>query len=388
MKFTYLDWAATAPPDPDSLDIARRTALEQYGNPSSLHKAGKAAAEVLINSRRTIASNLGCRPDQLYFTSGGSESNSIVFAHLLTRPRKGSILTSTIEHSSVWEAAETFQALGYPHLTVSPGGDGIIRPEAAAEKISPETELVSIMLVNNETGSVQDIHAIAQSIKAAAKGSKKPHIHTDAVQALGKMSLNLSSLEIDSASFSGHKIGAPRGIGLLYLKKPVPGLFSGGGQEGGVRPGTENLPGIAALAFTLNKRTGELDSAISRALGIREKVVNGLKKIPGMVFLPEGINPMDSRLSPFILKCSFPPVPGEVLQRVLNDKGVMVSTGSACFSNHKKKTNRVLKAMGTSPVIAESSIRCSWGPGTGEDEIDTFLQTAEKEITTLQEQLG
>ncbi len=387
MEFTYLDWAATAPPDPEALETARRVALENFGNPSSLHSSGKAAAAVLEESRRSIAKNLGCRPEQLYFTSGGTESNNIVFSNLLMRPKKGATLTSTIEHSCVWEAAETMNSLGFPHTGINPGSDGLITPQKAVEKLSPKTELVSIMLVNNETGSIQDIPALHRAINDSFPGGRKPHFHSDAVQALGKIPVNLTELGIDSASFSGHKIGAPRGIGLVYLKKPLTALFRGGGQENGIRPGTENLPAIAALATVLAKRTEELDSSMHRAAEIRGRVVEGLKAVPEVIFLPRGINPLDERLVPNILKCSFPPVPGEVLQRVLSDKGIMVSTGSACSSNQKHKANRVLKAMGTPPGIAESSIRFSWGPETGDDEIEMFIRTAVKEIRLLQEQL-
>ena len=397
MISTYLDWAATAPPDPEALDYGRKVALEYFGNPSSLHFYGKKAAELLAESRNKIAELLNCKPEQIYFTSGGSESNSIVFSQLFLKLRKGSILIGATEHPSVWETARLYAELGYPVQEAKPEKDGRISPAAALHAFSSETELVSIMLLNNETGIVQDVKSIAEALRNARRGKKPPHIHTDAVQALGKEKIDLEDLGVDSASFSGHKIGAPRGIGILYLRRPVQGLFKGGGQEKGVRPGTENLPGIAALARVMEKRLPFIEEHREQARRQKARLMEGLSEIPGALFIPEQAVEKtlgeDSHVSPFILKCSFPPVPGEVLQRVLSDRGYAVSTGSACSSSadrgrKKEKINRVLKVLGVSPQAAESSIRISLGPGTRDEEIEAFVETAKREIGTIKEQLG
>ncbi|ORC34425.1 hypothetical protein B4O97_12320 [Marispirochaeta aestuarii] len=393
MISTYLDWAATAPPDPDALDYARQVALEYFGNPSSLHSYGKKAAELLAESRKRIAELLNCKPEQIYFTSGGSESTSIVFSQLLLSVRKGSILIGATEHPSVWETARVYSELGYPVHEVKPGKDGRISPDVALHAFSSETELISIMLLNNETGIVQDVKSIAAALRDARGGKKPPHIHTDAVQALGKEKIDLEDLGVDSASFSGHKIGAPRGIGILYLRRPIQGLFKGGGQEKGVRPGTENLPGIAALARVMEKRLPLIEEHREQARRQKTRLMEGLSEIPGVLFIPEQAAGTDSHISPFILKCSFPPVPGEVLQRVLSDCGYAVSTGSACSSSadrgrKKEKINRVLKVLGVSPQAAESSIRISLGPATRDEEIEAFVETATREIGTIKEQLG
>ena len=393
MISTYLDWAATAPPDPEALDYGHTVALEYFGNPSSLHSYGKKAAELLAESRKRIAELLNCRPEQIYFTSGGSESNSIVFSQLLLGVRKGSILIGATEHPSVWETARACAELGYPVHEAKPEKDGRISPDAALQAFSSETELVSIMLLNNETGIVQDVKSIAAALRDARGGKKPPHIHTDAVQALGKEKIDLEDLRVDSASFSGHKIGAPRGIGILYLRRPLQGLFKGGGQEKGVRPGTENLPGITALARVMEKRLPLIEEHREQARRQKARLMEGLSEIPGVLFIPEQAADRDSHISPFILKCSFPPVPGEVLQRILSDRGYAVSTGSACSSSadrgrKKEKINRVLKVLGVSPQAAESSIRISLGPATRDEEIEAFVETATREIGTIKEQLG
>jgi cysteine desulfurase len=386
MNYTYLDWAATAPPDRDALEYGLETAVNLYGNPSSLHSPGKEAANLLARCRKRLAELLGCGPQQLIFTSGGSESNSLVFSRLLTNPGKQGMLVSAIEHPSVWESARAFERLGYPLTVLRCENDGRVDPLAALEQLGPETGLISLMLVNNETGSIQDPAALAEAVRNARRGRKMPHLHTDAVQALGKIPLDLSELGVDSASFSGHKIGAPRGIGLLYLRRPAEPFFRGGRQEGGMRPGTENLPAIAALTRVMEKRIAELDVNLKRAKDLKAVLVEGLRKSPGALILPEGGDPLNEAHSPYILKCAFTPIPGEILQRVLNDRGFAVSTGSACSSS-RGKTNRVLKAMGTRVERAESSIRISWGPSTTKDEIEAFLATVKDETRILKEQL-
>ena len=381
MTVTYLDWAATAPPDRAALEYGNKAALKLYGNPSSLHGPGKEAARFLDACRRRLAELLGCEPEQLYFTSGGSESNSIVFSQLLTHPGTPGITVSAIEHPSVWETARFYESLGYGFSVVEPGRDGRIAPTAAAAATGRGTGLVSIMLVNNETGTIQDISAIAAAVRDAAEG-RRPHLHCDAVQALGKMPLNLERLGVDSASFSGHKIGAPRGVGLLYLRRPVNAMLRGGGQEGGIRPGTENLAGAAALTKALETRLGSLERDLTTARRLKERLVSGLSRLPRIRFLPQDADPLSGTQSPWILSCSLPPFPGEVLQRVFSDAGFAVSTGSACASNHKK-SHRVLRAMGVDPDTAESSIRVSLGPATEEEAIDAFIEAAAVETSRL-----
>ena len=384
MKFTYLDWAATAPPDREALEYGLEVAAETYANPSALHGPGKLAAGRLAEFRQRIAKVVGCRAEQLYFTSGGTESNNIVFSQLLLRPKKEGLLLSPIEHPSVWQNGETFARLGFPLNRLRCGADGRVDPEQAAARLTPETGFVSLMLVNNETGAIQDVAGLSRRIAELRQGGKKPHLHTDGVQALGKIPVDLTALGVDSASFSGHKIGAPRGIGLLYLKKREPALFSGGGQEQAMRPGTENLPGIAALTLALEKRTEDMENALAHAKRLKEQLVEGVARLPGACFLPHGADPLGPASSPYLLKCAFPGLPGEVIQRVLSDRGYCVSTGSACSSS-AKKNHRVLEAMGVKREVADSSIRISWGPATDETEIEGFLQAAARALTTLKE---
>lgn len=379
MKFTYLDWAATAPPNQDALAYGNSIAREYYANPSALHDEGKRAAAKLEEIRTEIAALLGCRPRQLLFTSGGSESNSIVFSQLLLKPRRGGVLTSRIEHASVWETAQLYRSWGHDLAVAEADSTGKVAPEALSSKLTPDTDLVSIMLVNNETGRIQDLPALVEAVRGAKTVKRRVHFHTDAVQALGKIPLNLEELGIDSASFSGHKLGAPRGIGLLYCKQPLDSAFRGGGQEFGIRPGTENLAGAAALAYCLREQLPSLEEERGKIRRLSRLLTEGVMKISGAAILPAAYSPESPDFIPHILKCSFPPLPGEVIQRVLNDQGIAVSTGSACAS-HKRRTNRVLKAMGVSAKLAESSIRVSIGSGTSEQDINDFLTAAENAV--------
>lgn len=386
MNFTYLDWAATAPPDQEALAFGYEIAREFYANPSGLHGPGKRAAAKLAEFREEIAGLLGCTPKQLLFTAGGSESNALLFSHLLLKPRKGGIVTSRIEHASVWETAALYGSWGYDLKIAEPEADGEISGAQVQEKLTADTDLVSIMLVNNETGRVQDLPAIVGAIRSAGIIKRRVHIHTDAVQALGKIQLKLDTLGVDSASFSGHKIGAPRGIGLLYLRQPIESAFRGGGQEFGIRPGTENLAGVAALCYCLKERCSRFDTDRRKIIDLNRELRSGLTRLPGVRILPRGYEADSGRFVPHILKCSFPPLPGEVIQRVLSDKGFAVSTGSACASN-KKPTNRVMKAMGVSTQLADSSIRISIGSTTEAEDIRNFLAVAGAELGMMKEHL-
>ncbi len=381
MDRIYLDWAATAVPDETILTEALKRSITYYGNPSSPHKTGKEAESAIEESRKTLADVLGCSPYQLSFTSGGTESNNIVLSSLLNKKRKGNIVISAIEHSSVYEPAMRLKLSGWELRIVRPEKNGIISAERFRAAVDENTALAALIMLNNETGSIQNI---AETGSKLAAMKNKPHFHIDAVQAAGKIPLNLNSLPVDSASMSSHKFRGPRGTGLLYLKKPVEPVYAGGGQENGIRHGTENTFGITATAEAAKKAFINIDNNLSHALELKKILINRLSKISGAEFIPNNTGELlDTDIySPYILSLAVKPVPGEVLVRVLSDRGFDIATGSACASG-KKKRSRIMEAMSISSETAFSAIRISTGTSTTIEEINQFCDTFERESGIL-----
>lgn len=366
----YFDWAATAPTDPAILQNALNRTIEAYGNPSSAHKAGQAAKRLLDEARQQCADVLGVQPSQLFFTSGGTEADHIPLLSVLTRPGKGSIIASAIEHPALRKQCALLAKLGYTVDFVAPDKDGFIRPEAVAHKITGDTLFVTVMAVNNETGCVQDIAAIADAITQASAGKRRPHFHTDCVQAVGKIPLDITHKGIDSAAFSAHKICGPRGIGLLYLAKPIQPFLVGGGQEQRIRSGTENVFGALALADCL-RRYGNTSNQTQAAW--THAFVQKLSEIDGCTIVPacrtESVGA--DQFSPFIVQAAFKGIPGNVMVRALDEKGFCISTGSACSA--KKQSRPVLQAMGVGRDIQDTAVRFSFGPLTTEQGMDELL---------------
>ena len=235
----YFDWAATSPPDPEIHSLASQKAAKTWGNPSSLYSLGKKAAESLEEARGKCAAVLGVPADSLFFTSGGTESDYLPLLSLLRRPVKGSLIVSAVEHSAVINQAKMLESCGWKVITVRPDGNGIVKPESVVSALQEDTVFVAVMTVNNETGAIQPVKEIAAAL---SKNSRRHiHFHTDAVQGAGKILFSLKETGVDSAAFSGHKLGGARGAGLLYCPRQPEAFISGGGQERGFRPGTENL---------------------------------------------------------------------------------------------------------------------------------------------------
>ena len=234
----YLDWAATTPPDREILAEAMAVSLERYGNPSSVHEPGKNARATLEDARTKAAAALGVKPETIFFTSGGTESNHLPMLSLLQRPVRGTIAISAIEHPSIVEQARMLELTGWKTLVIPVTPDGFVTPDAVLSTIRDDTSFVAVMAVNNETGAIQPVREIASALMSRPSGKKKPHFHVDAVQAAGKIPLDLSAQGIDSASVSAHKLQGPRGIGLLYMARKLEPFIRGGGQEAGIRPGT------------------------------------------------------------------------------------------------------------------------------------------------------
>jgi cysteine desulfurase len=377
----YLDWAASAPPEPAALAAAAEAA-GLHANPSSPHPAGRAAAAALEDARQRIAALLG--GGQVVFTSGATESNTLLLLSVLDRGRTvagraPAVVASGIEHSSVHDQAERLASLGVAFRVVRAGPDGRVDPEGVVRAVDADTAVVSVMLVNNETGVVQPVAEIARAVREAA-GRRRVLIHTDAVQAFGKIPLDPGSLGVDAASLSAHKVGGPRGIGALWLRPglTLPVLAAGGGQEHGMRPGTQNVAGAAAFAAAAEARIRRLAADAERARGLAARLVRDLGAIPGAVLFPAARADGESdRFSPWIVCFGFPPLPGEVVVRLAGERGICIASGSAC-SSHKRIRTRVLEAMGHDRKTALSAVRVSTGPSTTGDEIDAlvaFLRT-------------
>ncbi|MEM5948358.1 cysteine desulfurase family protein [Spirochaetia bacterium 38H-sp] len=376
----YLDWAATAIPYKEAIEEQTRVCSDFFGNPSSLHEPGRAARRLLDSCRSDIASMLSVRPEQLVFCSGATEANNIALLSVLTRRKRGHVIVSAIEHSSGYEPALLLSSMGYDVDFIRPDASGIISPVDIANRVREDTVLVSVMLVNNETGAIQPVREIVQAVRTVQR--RNIHVHCDVVQASGKIAFNLTELGVDSASISAHKFGGVRGAGIMFAARQWDVLIRGGGQEQAMRPGTENVAAVAAMRRALEISEKEREKNSEHAIRLKKELIDGISNIKGAEFLPVEVTKKEKQYIPHILSVSFPPVPGEVLQRVLSDAGFYVSTGSAC-SSRARRNSRVMDAMGISDRISFSAIRISTGYLTTEADITEFLRFIKREIPLL-----
>jgi cysteine desulfurase len=388
MGFIYLDWAATSPPDAAILERSGKAAAEYFANPSSPHAEGVRARKFLEDCRGRLAAVLGCSAEELLFTSGGTEGNNMVLFSLLRRRRDRRVVLSGIEHDSLYLPARRLDELGGQAVLIPAGRDGRVDPERIAAAVDERTVLVALMRVNNESGAVQPVAELAELLlrKRTAAGGRRVLLHTDAVQALGKLPFRPMELGVDTASFSAHKLGGPRGVGALYVRKgSVPEfLYAGGGQERGLRPGTENLAGAYALAEAAGEAALDLQGRLDRARELMGWLIAELAAVPGCRILPEerGAGGPPEHYSPFILSAAFPPLPGEILVRAMGEEGFLISTGAACSSRKQDRT-RVLEAMGVEKGLASSAVRISIGAATQRDELARFLQALRRRLPAL-----
>jgi cysteine desulfurase len=364
---TYLDYCATTPVHPH-VRAAMMAALESdFGNPSSLHWAGQKAAGLLKQAHADVASALGCAPEEIIFTSGASEADNLALFGTLRLRKKSHLITSAIEHHAILHAAQELEREGHTVSYLPVDGRGRTDPENVRRAIRPETALISIMLVNNEVGSIQPI----AEISAIAKEHDVP-FHTDAVQGMGLLDVDVQTLGVDMLSLSAHKIYGPKGIGALYVRQGMElrPLIVGGSQESSRRAGTENMPGIVGLAAAIQLVREHQAEERSRMLGLREYLIDSLRAIDPSVI----VNGPEDEVAPHIVSVSFPGADAEMLQIRLNNEGFAVSLGSACNSKSIEPSH-VLTAMGLPREQIESTLRISFGMPTTRDEVDLFART-------------
>ena len=370
----YLDNGATTRVCPEAAEAALKVMLEDYGNPSSTHRKGREAKAVLERARAQIMAALGARDGELAFTSGGSESdNWAILEGAEARRRVGRhILSSAAEHDAVKKTLEAARQRGWEVTLLPPGADGAVSPEAVREALRPDTALVSLMLVNNETGAITDIPGVRRVMKEAGS---RALLHTDAVQGFLKVPFTAPSLGADLISLSGHKIHAPKGVGALYLAKGVrlsPLLF-GGGQENGLRSGTEALPQIASFGAAAEVGRREAAAAQQRMAALRQRCIDRvLSEAEDAVVIGGG--------APHVLCLSLPGYRSEVLMNYLEAREIYVSKGSAC---KRGRRSHVLEAMGLPAGVIDGAIRVSLSRFTTEQEIDAFAEALLEARRTL-----
>ena len=363
MKKIYFDHSATTPISQDILDHMYKILKENYGNPSSIHQFGQSSRALIENARRQIALAIGASPKEIFFTSGGTESNNIVIKNIL-KPGDHLIISS-IEHPAIMKPAEELQKKNIEVTFVKPNGDGIVSTDDIKNSIQDNTKLVSIMMVNNELGTINPIEKFSEILT-----DKKILLHTDAVQAFGKIPLDVSKLRIDLLSLSGHKFYGPKGIGILYKKNNVPltGLITGGGQEQDIRAGTENVAGISAIGLAAEKASENLSTHSKKIIDITNYFIEKLNAV-NINYQINGNNRV-----PGVLNISFPKMSGQILMINLDLLGIAVSYGAACSSGTPKPP-KVLLETGLSPDLAKCSIRISFGHQNTYEEIDYFIDS-------------
>jgi cysteine desulfurase len=373
----YYDNSATTKPYREVLDSFLTVSSEYFGNPSSLHGLGVTAEKLLTQARTQVANLLAVKPNELYFTSGGTESNNLALkgTALLYKNRGGHLILSSIEHPSVRGAMEQLNEHGFDITHLPVDSKGRVKVEDVKNAIREDTILVSIMHVNNEIGTIQPI----KEIGALLKNYPSIRFHVDAVQSIGKVPLFLYEDSIDLCSFSAHKFHGLKGTGLLFVRNGVKldPLFSGGNQEWKLRSGTENVAGAVAAAKALRMTMVKGEQGIPRMKNIIKRLRAGLGKIEGITF-----NTPREESAPHILNFSLKGMKSEVLIHALEEEGIYLSTTSAC-SSKKKSPSKTLLAMGVPEDIAESAFRISLSFDNTEEEAERVIMTVEKAVKQL-----
>ena len=375
----YLDHAATTPVDQSVLSAMEPYFTQRFGNASSIYAAGREARAGLDWSRATIASILGCQAREIVFTSGGSEADNLAIKgvawwHRLQN-RGNHIITTSIEHHAVLHSVEYLQKFGFDATFVHPDPNGIVRPEDVASAIRDDTMLISVMYANNEIGTIQPIAEIG-----AIARERGITFHTDAVQAVGELDLDVNRLNVDLLSASAHKFYGPKGIGLLFVRRQTPLLWqqSGGAQENNHRAGTENVAGIVGMATAMRQAYEEKDKRIAHVRELRDRLVDGvLERIPHSRLNGDGVQRLANNAN-----FSFDGVEGETLLLNLDMHGIAASSGSACTTGSTEPSH-VLSAIGLPENLVNGSIRMTLGKSTTQEDIDRTLDVLTQAVAHL-----
>lgn len=366
----YFDNSATTRCYPEVAEIVVKTMTEDFGNPSAMHLKGVEAEKYVREAAQILAKILKVNEKEIIFTSGGTESNNLaLFGGADANKRSGNhIITTSVEHAAVGQPAERLEQMGYEVTIVPVDHRGVVQLEALEKALRPDTILVSTMYVNNEIGAVMPVEEIA---KLVHEKSPKALYHVDAIQAFGKYRIYPKKAGIDMLSVSSHKIHGPKGVGFLYIneKARIQPQILGGGQQAGMRSGTDNVPGIAGLGVAAKMVYTDFDKKIEHMYQLKERLAEGFLKLPDV-----RLNGMEIREgAPQILSASFLGVRSEVLLHTLEEKGIYVSAGSAC-SSHKRKAAGTLSAMGMEAAQRESTLRFSFSEENTFEEVDYALE--------------
>lgn len=377
MPRIYADNAATTKISQTAMKAMISAMENSYGNPSSIHQIGMAANDALQTAREQIARCLGCMPKEIFFTSGGTESDNqaIVSAAMLgAKKNKRHIISTAFEHHAVLHTLRRLKEQGFEIQLLDVGAEGNITAAQVEDAIRPDTCLVTVMFANNEIGSVLPIAEIGEVCRAHGV-----LFHTDAVQAAGHIPVNVKKQNIDMLSLSAHKFHGPRGIGALYVKRGIEltSLMEGGGQERGKRPGTENLPAIMGMAAALKEECTLMEQNEAKVTAMRDRLIQGLSQIPYSI-----LNGSREKRLPGNVNFCFEGVSGESLLLLLDSRGICASSGSACASGALDPSH-VLLSLGLAPEIAQGSLRISLDISNTEEEIDYMLEVIPQVVEQL-----
>ena len=367
-RFVYADNAATTPVSQTVLNAMLPYYTEKYGNPSSLYAVGREAKKALEEARENVANHLGALPNEIFFTSGGSEADNWAIkgvAHELAKKGKKHIITSKFEHHAVLHTTEALEKEGFEVTYLEVYENGVVKPEDVEKAIREDTALVTIMYANNEIGTIQPISEIGAICKKHGV-----LFHTDAVQAVGNVKINVKEENIDLLSLSGHKLHAPKGVGALYVRRGIrlPNLISGGAQERGKRAGTENVAGIVALSVAMDEAYANLGERNARLIRMRDRLIEGASKIERSRLNGDAVKRLPGNFN-----MCFEGIEGESLLLKLDFAGICASSGSACTSGSLDPSH-VLLAIGLPHEIEHGSLRISFSDQNTEEDVDYILE--------------